>query len=66
MQTTLKELRARRQVTQREVAMAIGVATSTYNRWETDLSPAAFGKVILLAHFFGVGVGDIALHDDQT
>lgn len=33
-QYTLKELRARKNETQEQTAMALGVSTQTYNAWE--------------------------------
>lgn len=60
-QYTLKELRARKNMTQAEVAEEIGVSTQTYNAWEKDVSNVAIGKVRALANFFGVTIGEIFL-----
>ena len=60
-QYSLKELRARKEVTQQEVAEAIGVSTPTYGAWEKDLSVTPVGKLMLLAEYFGVTVGEIKL-----
>ena len=60
-QYSLKELRARKNMTQSEVANKIGVSTQTYNAWEKDVSNVAIGKVKILADFFGVTVGEIFL-----
>ncbi len=60
-QYTLKELRARKNMTQVEVAKKIGVSTQTYNAWERDISNVAIGKVQALADFFGVTIGQIFL-----
>lgn len=60
-QYTLKELRARKNMTQVEVAKEIGVSTQTYNAWEKDVSNVAIGKVQALANFFGVTIGQIFL-----
>lgn len=60
-QYTLKELRARKNMTQSEVAEKIGVATQTYNAWEKDVSNVAIGKVNALAEIFGVTIGEIFL-----
>ena len=35
---TLRELRARKQATQKEVAAAMGISIQTYNAWEKDVS----------------------------
>lgn len=58
-QYTLKELRARKNMTQVEVAKEIGVSAQTYNAWEKDVSNVAIGKVQALANFFGVTIGQI-------
>lgn len=60
-QYSLKELRARKDMTQAEVAEKIGVSTQTYNTWEKDVSNVAIGKVKALADFFGVTIGEIFL-----
>lgn len=60
-QFSLRELRARKGVTQQEVATAIGISLPTYGTWEKDLSVAPIGKVVSLAEFFGVTVGEIKL-----
>lgn len=60
-QYTLKELRARKNMTQAEVAEEIGVSKQTYNAWEKDVSNVAIGKVRALANFFGVTIGEIFL-----
>lgn len=58
---SLRELRARKNKTQREVAADLGVSTTTYNAWENDISNVAIGKVIAVANYFGVAVGQISL-----
>ena len=61
MQYSLRELRARKNVTQQDVADAVGVSLPTYGAWEKDLSPAPISKVIKLAEYFGVTIGEIKL-----
>ena len=61
MKYSLRELRARKQVTQREVAEYVGVSLPTYGAWEKDLSNAPITKVILLAEYFGGTVEEIKL-----
>lgn len=60
-QYSLKELRARKNMTQAEVAENIGVSTQTYNAWEKDISNVAIGKVKALADLFEVTIGEIFL-----
>jgi transcriptional regulator with XRE-family HTH domain len=57
---SLKELRARKNKTQREVAEDLGISTATYCAWESDLSNVAIGKVMALAEYYGVAIGQIS------
>lgn len=61
VQYSLKELRARKNISQRQLAKEIGVSTQTYNAWEKDISKVAVGKVKAIADFFGVTIGEIFL-----
>ncbi len=58
-QFSLKELRARKDETQAEVANALGISPQTYNAWEQDVSNVAISKVIKLAEHFGVAISEI-------
>lgn len=58
-QYTLKELRARKNLTQKEVAQDLGISAQTYNAWERDVSGVAVSKVQALAEYFGVSLGQI-------
>lgn len=58
---SLRELRARKEVRQIDVANAIGISLPTYGAWEKDLSIAPIGKVMQLAEYFGVTVAEIKL-----
>ena len=60
-QYTLKELRARKNMTQYEVAKNIGISTQTYNAWERDVSNVAISKVKALSDLFEVTIGEIFL-----
>lgn len=57
---SLKELRARKNKTQKEVASELGVSTTTYCAWESDVSNVAISKVQALAEYFGVALGQIS------
>ncbi len=59
MRYSLKELRARKQWTQRETAKKLGISEQTYNAWEKDISHVAISKVNALADLFGVKIGQI-------
>lgn len=59
VQYTLKELRARKNVTQERVAKDIGVSPQTYCAWEKDISNVAVSKVKALANYFGVTLNQI-------
>lgn len=60
-QYTIKELRARKNITQAETAEKIGITVQTYNSWEKDISKVSVGKVKALADLFGVTIGEIFL-----
>jgi len=49
MQFSVKELRARKDETQEQVANAIGISPQTYCSWEKDISNVAVSKVRALA-----------------
>lgn len=59
MKYTLKELRARKDLTQREVAKDLGISYQTYNAWEQDISGVAISKVYAVAEYFGVTVDEL-------
>ncbi|MDD4371897.1 MAG: helix-turn-helix transcriptional regulator [Anaerostipes sp.] len=58
-QFTLKELRARKNWTQRRTAQELGVSEQTYNAWEKDISNIAVSKVSAVAKLFGVTLDQI-------
>lgn len=62
MQFTLKELRARKNETQSQVAESVGVSVQTYNAWEKSISNVAVSKVNALARHFGVRITQIFLN----
>lgn len=64
-QYTVKELRARKNLTQAQIAEKLGVSVQTYNAWEKDISKVAIGKVEALAEIYGVTIGEIFLPKDM-
>lgn len=56
---TVKELRARKNWTQAETALKLGISTQTYNAWEKDISNVAVSKVQAVADLFGVKLSQI-------
>ena len=64
MQFTLRELRARKNKTQAEVAKDLGVSYQTYHAWEQDLSNVGISKVYALAEYFGVTIDQIKWKKD--
>lgn len=56
---TIKELRARKNVTQKTVAQELGVSLPTYNAWEKDVSNVPVSKFERMARYFGVKMTDI-------
>lgn len=66
---TLKELRARKNLTQRQAAAGLGVSLTTYNAWERDISNVAVSKVQVVAEFYGVALGQISfcpVHENNS
>lgn len=59
MRFSLKELRARKNKTQREVAEDLGISYQTYNAWEQDLSNVGISKVYALAEYHSVTIDEI-------
>ena len=64
MKFTIKELRARKNVTQAKAAEDLGVSIQTYNAWEKDISNVGVSKVLAVAEYYGVSLNDIFLPDD--
>lgn len=62
MQYSLKELRARKNWTQKEAAARLGISVQTYNAWEKDISRIAVGKVIAVANLYGVKLSEIKVY----
>lgn len=61
MRYTLKELRARKNKTQQQVADDLGISVQTYNAWEKDISNVSVSKVYALAEYYGVTLDDVKL-----
>lgn len=59
MTYTLKELRARKNWSQEEIANKLGVSTATYNSWENDFGKIKISKGNEIANLFGVTLDDI-------
>lgn len=61
-QFSLKELRARHNKTQENVAKDLGISVQTYCAWEKSISNVAVSKVQALADYYGVKLGQIFLN----
>lgn len=59
MRYSLKELRARKGLSQLEMAEKLGVSVQTYNAWETDFGMVKVRNAVKIANLFGVKVDDI-------
>lgn len=57
---SLRELRARKSKTQRQVAHDLGISLTTYCAWEKDISNVAVSKVQAVADYYGVAIGQIS------
>ena len=62
---SLKELRARKDQTQEEVARNLGISPQTYNAWEKDISNVGISKVYALANYYGVSIDEIKVTNAQ-
>lgn len=60
-QYSLKELRARKNITQADAAENLGVSTQTYNSWEADFGKVKLRSAVAVASFFGVKLDQIKL-----
>lgn len=56
---TLRELRARKNKTQAEVAKDLNISTQTYNVWENNPEKIKLGEALKLAEYFDVTIGMI-------
>jgi DNA-binding XRE family transcriptional regulator len=61
MKYTLKELRARKEVTQSETAKTLGISLQTYNSWEKNPGKIPFAYIDRLSRYLNVCVDDIFL-----
>lgn len=64
MKYTLRELRARKNVTQKTAAEGIGVSYQTYNAWEKDIRQIKLENLIKVANYFEVTIDQIFLGND--
>lgn len=60
-QYSLKELRARKGKSQREVAQDLNISLTTYNGWEQNVANLKVSTVMKLAEYFDVDVREIFL-----
>ena len=58
---TIKELREKRKITQRELSEKIGVSDKTVSKWETNQTTPDFDKIIPLCELFGITSEEIDL-----
>ncbi|QIK57801.1 helix-turn-helix domain-containing protein [Erysipelothrix sp. HDW6A] len=59
MKYTLKELRAKNNQSQTDVAKAVGVSVQTYCSWEKDYNQIKIGNANKIANHFRVTLDDI-------
>jgi DNA-binding XRE family transcriptional regulator len=59
MKYSIKELRARKRITQKEAAKLLGISTQSYNRWENDFGVVKVRDAIGVANLYGVSLNDI-------
>lgn len=56
---TLKELRARKNLTQSQAAKELGISTQTYNSWESNFGKVKLKAASKVAEFYGVKLDQI-------
>lgn len=61
-QKKLASIRRSKNISQREVASIIGVATETYNNKELGKSQFKASEMFLIADYFGTSIEEIFLH----
>lgn len=66
MQYTLRELRARKNVTQAETSKEIGVSRATYIKWEADPTRIGIADIYKLAEYFDVAIDEIKIKEDSN
>ncbi|AIO19252.1 HTH-type transcriptional regulator Xre [Candidatus Izimaplasma bacterium HR1] len=62
--STLKDLRMKKKLKQKEVADSLGITAVAYNRFENDNRKPSYELLILIADFFEVDVGYFFYRDD--
>jgi transcriptional regulator with XRE-family HTH domain len=62
----LREIREQKDMTQEQVARAVGVTTRQYQRWEGAISTPYWRNIEALAEAFGVEPGVIVDYPDGT
>jgi transcriptional regulator with XRE-family HTH domain len=66
MKDSLKVLRVKKKLTQKELAEKIGVTEATISKWERGKSFPDVPKIDKLAEIFGVRYSDINFYDNDT
>lgn len=64
MKYSLKELRARRNITQQDMANQLNIALGTYNRWENFPDKMQVKDVRAVCQILGVSMDEISLCSD--
>lgn len=60
-QYSAKELRARLDLTQAEMAEKLGITQQTYNAWEKNIAKVPISKVAAIARLCGVTLDEIKI-----
>ncbi len=64
MKYSLKELRARRNLTQQDMAKQLNIGLGTYNRWENSPENMQVKDVRAVCQILGVTMDEISLYPD--
>lgn len=65
MQTNIKELRARKSISQEELAKAVDVRRETINALEKGKYNPSLGLAYKIAQYFGSSIEDIFIFDED-
>ena len=61
MKISLKELRARHDLTQEKTAEIMGIARNTYFRWEKDIQHIPIGCLVKLLDYTNTDISEIKI-----
>lgn len=61
MRYSIKELRARNNMTQKDMASALGLSLTAYNYWENNIDRLTISKLKALCKVLNVSIHDVEI-----